>query len=129
LDSLSHIVIGAAIGEVFLGKKIGRWGMLVGAIAKSLPDFDLFYTGLNDPRAYMCEHRAHTHSLIVEALYAIPIAWLLMKIFKNKISFSRMYVFMMVCLWDILYSTGVPISEHNYYFHSRTKAIPSIRSQ
>ena len=99
MDSLSHIVIGAAIGEVFLGKKIGRWGMLVGAIAKSLPDFDLFYTGLADPRAYMCEHRAHTHSLIVEALYAIPIAWLLMKIFKNKISFSRMYVFMMVCLW------------------------------
>ena len=42
MDSLSHIVIGAAIGETFLGKKIGRWGMLLGAIAKSIPDFDLF---------------------------------------------------------------------------------------
>lgn len=73
--------------------------MLVGAIAKSLPDFDLFYTGLSDPRAYMCEHRAHTHSLIIEALYAIPIAWLLVKIFKNKVSLGRMYLFMMACLW------------------------------
>lgn len=73
--------------------------MLVGAIAKSLPDFDLFYTGLSDPRAYMCEHRAHTHSLIIEALYAIPIAWLLVKIFKNKVGFGRMYIFMMACLW------------------------------
>jgi inner membrane protein len=99
MDSVSHIVIGAAIGETFLGKKIGRWGMLVGAIAKSLPDFDLFYTGLSDPRAYMCEHRAHTHSLFIEALYAIPIAWLLVKLFKQKVSFKRMLVFMLVCLW------------------------------
>ncbi len=99
MDSLSHIVIGAAIGEAFLGKKIGRWGMLLGAIAKSIPDFDLFYTGLSDPRAYMCEHRAHTHSLFIEALYAIPIAWLLVKLFKQKVSFKRMLLFMLACLW------------------------------
>lgn len=99
MDSLSHIVIGAAIGEVFLGKKIGRWGMLLGAIAKSVPDFDLFVTGLTDPRAYMCDHRAHTHSLFIEALYAIPIAWLLVKLFKNKVSFKRMLLFMLACLW------------------------------
>lgn len=99
MDSVSHILIGAAIGETFLGKKIGRWGMLVGAIAKSAPDFDLFYTGLSDPRAYMCEHRAHTHSLFIEALYAIPIAWLLVKLFKDKVSFGRMLVFMLACLW------------------------------
>ena len=99
MDSLSHIVIGAAIGEIFLGKKIGRWGMLLGAIAKSVPDFDLFYTGLTDPRAYMCEHRAHTHSLIIEALYAIPIAWVLVKLFKQKVSFKQMLLFMLACLW------------------------------
>lgn len=99
MDSLSHIVIGAAIGETFLGKKIGRWGMLLGAIAKSVPDFDLFYTGLSDPRAYMCEHRAHTHSLIIEVLYAIPIAWILVKLFKEKVSFKLMLAFMLACLW------------------------------
>lgn len=99
MDSVSHIVIGAAIGETFLGKKIGRWGMLLGAIAKSMPDFDLFYTGLTDPRAYMCEHRAHTHSLIIEVIYAIPIAWLLVRLFKQKVSFKRMLVFMLACLW------------------------------
>jgi inner membrane protein len=99
MDSLSHIVIGAAIGEIFLGKKIGRWGMLLGAVAKSFPDFDLFYTGLSDPRAYMCEHRAHTHSLFIEALYAVPIAWLLIKLFKQKVSFNRMLAFMLACLW------------------------------
>lgn len=99
MDSVSHIIIGAAIGETLLGKKIGRWGMLLGAVAKSIPDFDLFYTGLGDPRAYMCEHRAHTHSLFIEALYAIPIAWLLVKLFNQKVSFPRMLVFMLACLW------------------------------
>jgi inner membrane protein len=99
MDSVSHIVIGAAIGETLLGKKIGRWGMLLGAIAKSAPDFDLFYTGLNDPRAYICDHRAYTHSLFIEALYAIPIAWLLVKLFKQKVSFQRMLLFMLACLW------------------------------
>ncbi|MES2512940.1 MAG: metal-dependent hydrolase [Bacteroidota bacterium] len=99
MDSLSHIIIGAAIGEIFLGKKIGRWGMLLGAVAKSVPDFDLFYTGLADPRAYMCEHRAHTHSLFIEAIYAIPIAWLLVKLFKDKVSFTRMLLCMLACLW------------------------------
>jgi len=99
MDSVSHMLIGAAIGETLLGKKIGRWGILLGAIAKSVPDFDLFYTGLSDPRAYMCEHRAHTHSLFIEALYAIPIAWLLVKLFKQKVSFKRMLVFMLACLW------------------------------
>ena len=73
--------------------------MLLGAIAKSIPDFDLFYTGLSDPRAYMCEHRAHTHSLFIEALYAIPIAWLLVKLFKEKVSFKRLLLFMLACLW------------------------------
>jgi inner membrane protein len=100
MDSVSHIVIGAAIGETLLGKKIGRWGMLLGAIAKSVPDFDLFYTGLSDPRAYMCDHRAHTHSLFIEALYAIPLAWLLMKMFKDKVSFKRMLLFLLACLWS-----------------------------
>lgn len=99
MDSVSHIIIGAAIGETLLGKKIGRWGMLLGAIAKSIPDFDLFYTGLGDPRAYMCQHRAHTHSLFIEGLYAIPIAWLLFKLFKQKVSFPQMLVFMLACLW------------------------------
>jgi inner membrane protein len=123
MDSLSHVVIGAAIGETLLGKKIGRWGMLLGAIAKSIPDFDLFYTGLNDPRAYICEHRAHTHSLFIEALYAIPIAWVLVKIFREKVAFKSMFIFMLACLWghsllDWCTNFGtqllLPFSKENY---------------
>jgi inner membrane protein len=99
LDSVSHIVIGAAIGEAMVGKKIGRWALLVGAIAKSFPDFDLFYTGLNDPRAYMCQHRGHTHSLIWQLAYALPLAYLLHFIFRKKVSVLQFYALMITCLW------------------------------
>jgi inner membrane protein len=47
----------------------------------------------------MCDHRAHTHSLFIEALYAIPIAWLLVKLFKQKVSFKRMLLFLLACFW------------------------------
>jgi len=47
----------------------------------------------------MCDHRAHTHSLFIEALYAVPIAWLLVKLFKEKVSFKRMLIFLLACLW------------------------------
>lgn len=99
MDSVSHIIIGAAIGEVTLGKKIGRWGMLVGAVAKTFPDFDLFYTGVANAKLYMCHHRGHTHSLFWESLYAIPLAYFCYLIFKRKISFLRMLFAWLVCLY------------------------------
>ncbi len=99
MDSVTHIVLGAAIGEALLGKKIGRKAALIGAIAKSIPDFDLFYTGLSDPRMYMCYHRGHTHSLIWEFLYAIPLAFIFYKLFKNKVSYAKWFLLFIVCLW------------------------------
>jgi inner membrane protein len=40
MDSLTHIVTGACIGELFLGKQLGKKAMLWGAITQSLPDID-----------------------------------------------------------------------------------------
>jgi len=99
MDSLTHIVIGAAIGDTFLRKEIGRKAALVGAFAKTFPDFDLFYTGLNDPFAYMCHHRGHTHSLIWEFLYAIPLAIIFYYLFKKKVSMTKWFILFIVCLW------------------------------
>jgi inner membrane protein len=93
------MLIGAAIGDTIVGKKIGRWGMLIGALAKTIPDFDLFYTGLADPRAYMCHHRGHTHSLVWEALYAVPLAIIFYYASKRKVSVLRFFVLFLVCLW------------------------------
>ena len=51
MDSLTHIVLGAAIGEAMLGKKIGKKGILWGALAASLPDIDVLFVPPN-----FCHH-------------------------------------------------------------------------
>ena len=43
MDSLTHLVLGASIGEVTLGKKIGNKAAIIGALANTLPDFDVFF--------------------------------------------------------------------------------------
>jgi len=38
MDSLTQIVLGAACGEIALGKKIGNKALLFGAIGGTIPD-------------------------------------------------------------------------------------------
>ncbi|MBP9932052.1 MAG: metal-dependent hydrolase [Chitinophagaceae bacterium] len=133
MDSLSHILIGAAIGEVTLGKKIGRWGMAIGALAKTFPDFDLFYTGLDDPRLYVCHHRGHTHSLIWETIYGILLAYLFYLIFRKKVSFKSMLITWLFCLyghslldWFTNYGTRLWLPFTNESFALNTIAIVDL---
>jgi inner membrane protein len=99
MDSLTHIVIGAAIGDLMLGKQIGRKAAVIGALAKTIPDFDLFYTGLSDPFMYMCHHRGHTHSLLWESLYAFPLAYLFYRMFSKNIPYLKWFSLFIICLW------------------------------
>ena len=48
MDSLTQIVLGAAVGEAVLGKKIGSRAMLWGAIAGTIPDLDVFLRFFRD---------------------------------------------------------------------------------
>ncbi|RYY60500.1 MAG: metal-dependent hydrolase [Chitinophagaceae bacterium] len=76
MDSLTHIALGACIGEAFAGKKIGRPALAWGGLAHSLPDID-FLSGLwLDAPAALLAHRGITHSwffvLVVSALLVFP---------------------------------------------------------
>ena len=41
MASVTHLVLGAAIGEVVLGKKLGYKAAIIGALADTVPDFDM----------------------------------------------------------------------------------------
>jgi inner membrane protein len=99
MDSLTHIVLGAAIGDKVLGKKIGRKAAWIGALAKTFPDFDLLYSGLNDPRKYVLYHRSYTHSFFVELPTAFPMAFLFYILFKKKIAYKEWFLLWIICLW------------------------------
>lgn len=68
MDSLTHIVTGACIGELICGKKAGKKGLLIGAIAQSVPDIDFLAAFWMSPSENLLAHRGVTHSLFFIAL-------------------------------------------------------------
>ena len=64
MDSLTQIVLGAAVAEASLGKKIGNRAMVWGAIAGTLPDLDVIANGFMSPVDALAFHRGPTHSAL-----------------------------------------------------------------
>lgn len=83
MDSLTHLVLGAAIGEAVLGKKIGRKAMLWGAIADTIPDFDVFASPCFSDAQQLLVHRGITHSFLFIAIVTPLLGWLLSKGYKK----------------------------------------------
>lgn len=78
MDSITQFALGAAIGEATLGKKAKAKAALLGGVIASLPDLDVFYPYATEVSAFTW-HRGVTHSLLVLALVAPLICWLLNK--------------------------------------------------
>ncbi|MBU2995235.1 metal-dependent hydrolase [Cellulophaga baltica] len=81
MDSLTQIVLGAAVGEVVLGKKVGNKAMLFGAIAGTIPDLDVFTKYFtDDPVSAIEMHRGFSHSILFSVLFAPIFGWLIYKL-------------------------------------------------
>jgi inner membrane protein len=101
MDSLTQIVLGAAVGELCMGKKIGNRAMLLGAIAGTIPDLDVVLTPfLNTEIDQLLVHRSYSHALPVHILLAIPFAMLSNWRTKGKYGFSAYY-----WLWFLGFAT------------------------
>lgn len=70
MDSLTQIVLGAAVGEVVLGKKVGNKAMLYGAIAGTIPDLDTFASHFTDVVTAIEIHRGFSHSILFSIIFA-----------------------------------------------------------
>lgn len=64
MDSLTHIALGACMGEAFAGKTVGRKAMLWGALAQSIPDIDFLAATWMNTTDNLLAHRGFTHSLL-----------------------------------------------------------------
>ncbi len=84
MDSLTQIVLGAAVGEAVLGRKIGNKAILWGAIAGTIPDLDILSKYFVDTVSALEIHRGLTHSLFFCILFSPFMAWLMGKIYKVK---------------------------------------------
>lgn len=84
MDSLTQIVLGAAVGEAVLGKKIGNKAMLYGAIAGTIPDLDVFVNSFTDTVSAIEIHRGFTHSILFSILFAPIFGWLVSRFERYK---------------------------------------------
>lgn len=126
MDSITHIVLGACIGDAALSKKIGKKGMLVGAIAQSFPDSDVMGTLWLSMPENLYFHRGITHSFFFGFFMAFILAFITQKIFrKQALFFKNLVIFFCLQMWlhDVLdtcnsYGTGLfePFSHQRFSF-------------
>jgi len=94
MDSLTHIAIGACIGEAIGGKKLGKKAMLWGAIANSIPDFDVIASLWLTMDKNLLAHRGFTHSILFTLLLTPLLAWVAFRWHKAKgISYLAWMIF------------------------------------
>ncbi len=127
MDSLTHIVLGACIGEVFAGRQVGKKAMFWGALMQSLPDVDFVASFWMNPVNDLLAHRGFTHSFLFIVLVAPLFAMVAERWHRpHDISLKKWIIFFSVemlvhILLDGLnaYGTGwfEPFSHQRVSFH------------
>ena len=83
VDSLTQIVLGAAVGETIAGKKLGNRAMLWGGIGGTIPDLDIIANGFLTPLQALVTHRGFSHSILFACIGAFVFGWLIHAMYKS----------------------------------------------
>jgi inner membrane protein len=86
MDSLTQIVLGAAVGEAVAGRKMGAKAALWGAVGGTIPDLDVFLRFFYDPLDAALVHRGFSHSLLFALLAGLALAFVSRKLSKKDYS-------------------------------------------
>jgi Predicted membrane-bound metal-dependent hydrolases len=134
MDSVTHVVLGACIGEVCIGKKTGRRALFLGALAQSIPDIDFIASFWATPTRDLLAHRGFTHSILFIILTTPILAWLAHRwrqphdvAFRTWIWFFALELFVHLALDTAnAYGTGwlEPFSHDRFSYHTLFVADP-----
>ena len=111
MDTLTHIVLGACIGEAIAGKQLGKKALLLGAIAQNIPDVDFVASFWLPISTDLLAHRGFTHSIAFTIIVAPLLAWMSVSLFrKAAMPFSRWVFF-----WGLQIFIHIFIDAFNAY--------------
>lgn len=96
MDSLTQIVLGAAVGEAVLGKKIGNKAMVLGAIAGTIPDLDVAAGFFTDTVSALEIHRGFSHSIVFAVVFGFLFAWMLSR-WDKRANLKEWFWFWFLC--------------------------------
>lgn len=92
MDSITHTVLGACVGEALGGKKLGKKAMLIGAVANNVPDVDVVSSFWMKQADSLLAHRGFTHSILFALIFTFVAGWLMKKKFsRNPFSVSEWF--------------------------------------
>ncbi len=91
MDSLTQIVLGAAVAEAVGGKKLGNKAPLWGAIAGTIPDLDVLLRFIYHPIDAALVHRGFSHSILFAVLCSPIFAYVVHLIYKKKFEYRTWF--------------------------------------
>lgn len=99
MDSLTHIAIGACLGEAFIGQRLGKKALVWGIVAHSLPDIDFISSAWLSTVDHLLAHRGLTHSLAFVLIATLLLSLIANRIHKKKtIPIFSLAIFFATCL-------------------------------
>lgn len=101
MDSLSQVVLGAAVGEAVAGKKSGNKAVFWGAVAGTLPDLDAIAgTALSmETVDKLLFHRGASHSVALAVVVSLLVGPLLDKLHqRDKVGWQRWAWLVFLCM-------------------------------
>ncbi len=110
MDSITHLALGAALGEATLGKKIGARALAWGAFANTVPDLDILANFFADPITALAFHRGFMHSILFGILSAVGVGYAVEWLYRSGLYRRRRYkwaVFTAVLTFYILLMLGI----------------------
>lgn len=111
MDTITHIVLGACIGEVVAGKEVGKKALFLGAFANSIPDLDFIASFFLPVTSDLLAHRGFTHSFLFMALVTPLLAVASKRIFKSaQMSLNKWMLF-----WGLQIFVHIFIDAFNAY--------------
>lgn len=84
MDTITQVALGAAVGEVTLGKKVGNKAILWGGVAGTIPDLDILSGPFMDSVSRIAFHRGFSHSILFALLFAPVLGYLIYRIYKGR---------------------------------------------
>jgi inner membrane protein len=89
MDSLTQALLGAATFALVKDKYIGKKSLIIGAIAGTIPDLDVFLAPFFNEVAFLTVHRSISHSLIFAILASLFLAFIAHKISKYQYDYKN----------------------------------------
>ena len=99
MEYISEIVLGGAVGEAVLEKKIGNKATGWGAIAVTIPYLDIIPAQFMDVVSRIEFHRSVTHSFLFALLMSPLLGWLVHRIHRSDAASKWQWI--KLCFWGL----------------------------